>query len=138
MPEREVLGIPFANSLFPMWIWDLETLAFLEVNNAAVKAYGYSRQEFLALKVLDIRPPEDQQEFLEQIDPQHRKGQSTAEKWRHRKKDGEIFNVTITSWGLTFRGRRAELALARPENINRAPDCEKIPLASSISMLLPD
>lgn len=117
MPEAEVLGIPFANSEYPMWIWDHETLAFLEVNDAAVKIYGYSRQEFLAMKILAIRPLEDGQRFLKYIDPQNRIGQSTAEKWRHKKKDGKIFNVTVTSWALTFRGRRAELVLARGENV---------------------
>jgi len=131
MQEREVLGIPFANSAYPMWIWDHETLAFLAVNDAAVETYGYSRQEFLAMKILDIRPPEDHQKFLEQFDSQRRKGQSTAEKWRHKKKDGEIFNVTVTSWALTFEGRRAELALARAEDRISAPDCEKNPLAGS-------
>jgi PAS domain S-box-containing protein len=121
-----------------MWIWDLETLAFLAVNDAATQAYGYSRQEFLAMKVLDVRPPEDRQKFLEEIDPQHRIGHSTAEKWRHTKKDGDIFNVTVTSWALTFRGRRAELVLARGENIGLAPGRERTPLAGSISLLVPD
>lgn len=129
MLEREVLGIPFANSPYPMWIWDLETLAFLDVNDAATRAYGYSRHEFLAMKVLDVRPPEHRQKFLEQINPQYRRGHSTAEKWRHRKKNGEIFDVTITSWAVTFRGRRAELVLARGENVNSAPDREKTPVA---------
>jgi len=136
--EKEVLGIPFANSRYPMWIWDLETLAFLAVNDAAVRAYGYSRHQFLAMRVLDIRPEEDRRKFLEQINPQYRKGQSTAEKWRHKKKDGAIFNVTITSWALTFRGRRAELTLARAENSKFAPERAEFPLAGSLSRLVPD
>ena len=43
----------------PMWVYDLETLRFLAVNDAAVRRYGYSREEFLALTIRDIRPPED-------------------------------------------------------------------------------
>lgn len=115
--ELKVLGLPFAKSPYPMWIWDLETLRLIEVNDAATQAYGYSRTEFLALTVLDIRPPEDRKKFIEHVDPEHRSGQTaTAEKWRHRKKTGEILEVTITSWPLNFRGRRAELVLARNED----------------------
>lgn len=42
-----------------MWIYDIHSLAFLEVNEAAVKHYGYSRDEFLKMTIKDIRPPED-------------------------------------------------------------------------------
>ncbi|MEI9962240.1 MAG: PAS domain-containing protein [Limisphaerales bacterium] len=41
-----------------MWVFDLETLAFLEVNESAIQHYGYSREEFLAMTIRDIRPPE--------------------------------------------------------------------------------
>jgi len=112
--ESEVLGIPFANSPYPMWVFDRETLAFLEVNDAAVRAYGFSRSEFLSMTLLDIRPSEDKPEFLRQTaEPR----QSTAENWRHKSKDGKVFPVTITSWELTFRGHQAELVLARGEGI---------------------
>jgi PAS domain S-box-containing protein len=116
MPELEILGIPFANNSYPMWIYDRETLAFLDVNDAAVQAYGFSRQEFLTLTLCDIRPPEDVPELLRQTEPPRPQGQSTAEKWRHAGKDGWAFPVTITSWELTFLGRPAELVLARREN----------------------
>jgi two-component system, cell cycle sensor histidine kinase and response regulator CckA len=96
-----------------MWIFDRETLAFLEVNDAAVRQYGYSRAEFLAVTILCIRPPEDIPELLRQTPHPRPRGQSTAEPWRHKTKSGTVFNVTITSWELTFRGRPAELVLAR-------------------------
>src|SRR4051812_9865718 len=57
--EAQILGIPFARSPYPMWIYDRETHGFLDVNDAAVVGYGYSRAEFLKMKLLDIRPPED-------------------------------------------------------------------------------
>jgi PAS domain S-box-containing protein len=113
--EREVLGIPFAKNSHPMWIFDSETLAFLEVNDAAVKAYGFSRQEFLGMTLRDIRPADDVPELLRQTQPPPAKGQSTGEKWRHRTKFGAVFPVTITSWDLNFRGHKAELVLARRE-----------------------
>lgn len=113
MPELEVLGIPFAHNSHPMWIYDRATLAFLDVNDAAIKAYGFPREEFLKMTLLDIRPPEDLPEFLRQTEHPRPRGQSTAEKWRHKSKDGNVFSVIITSWELTFRGRQAELVLAR-------------------------
>jgi PAS domain S-box-containing protein len=99
-----------------MWIFDRETLAFLEVNDAAVKEYGFTRQEFLSMTLRDIRPAPDVPELLRQTLHPRPQGQSTAEKWRHLNKSGAVFPVSITSWELTFRGRPAELVLARGEN----------------------
>jgi two-component system cell cycle sensor histidine kinase/response regulator CckA len=112
-PDREVLGLPFAKSPYPMWIFDRETLAFLDVNDAAIKEYGYSRQEFLSMTIRNIRPASDLPELLRQTQNPRPKGQSTAETWRHQTKYGTVFPVTITSWELTFHGRPAELVLAR-------------------------
>jgi hypothetical protein len=98
-----------------MWIFDRETLAFLDVNDAAVKEYGFSRQEFLTMTLRDIRPTADVPELLRQTEHPRPLGQSTAEKWRHRTRYGDVFEVTITSWELTFHERQAELVLARRE-----------------------
>src|ERR1035437_8914200 len=115
LPEPEVLGIPFAKNSHPMWIFDLETLVFLDVNDAAVDEYGFPRQEFLTMTLRDIRPIGDVPELLRQTQHPRPLGQSTAEKWRHVTKDGIVFPVAITSWELTFHERRAELVLARRE-----------------------
>ena len=120
MPEAQILGIPFAQSSFPMWVYDRETHAFLEVNDAAVAACGFSREEFLHMTLLDIRPAEDIPEFLRQTGNPRPMGQSTAEKWRHKKKDGTVCGVIITSWELTYHGRPAELVLARRESSGKA------------------
>jgi two-component system cell cycle sensor histidine kinase/response regulator CckA len=116
VPESELLGIPFAKNLHPMWVFDRETLAFLEVNDAAVKEYGFSREEFLRMTLRDIRLAVDLPELLRLTQNPRIQGQSTAEKWRHLTKDGMVFPVAITSWELSFRGRQAELVLARREN----------------------
>jgi PAS domain S-box-containing protein len=113
LPESEVLGMSFAKNHFPMWIVDRQTLFFLDVNEAAVKQYGYSRQEFLAMTILAIRPSEDVPELLRQTPHPRPKGQSTAQIWRHQAKNRSAFTVSITSWELEFRGRPAELVLAR-------------------------
>ena len=63
-----ILDIPFASSPYPMWVYDRETRAFLEVNDAAVAAYGFTREEFMKMTLLEIRPTEDIPEFLRQTD----------------------------------------------------------------------
>jgi len=57
----------FENTPLPMWIYDLDTLQFLAVNNSAVRHYGYSQEEFLSMRITDIRPPEDVPKLLEAI-----------------------------------------------------------------------
>jgi PAS domain S-box-containing protein len=101
----------FESNPFPMWVYDLETLAFLAINDAAVHAYGYSREEFLHMTLKDIRPAEDVPSLLDNTTKAH-SGLDEAGVWRHRRKDGTIIDAEITSYPLYFAERRAELVLA--------------------------
>ncbi|HJQ31476.1 MAG TPA: response regulator [Pyrinomonadaceae bacterium] len=101
----------FESNPQPMWVYDLETLRFLAVNEAAIRHYGYSRAEFLAMTVKDIRPPEDVPALMDNV-ANVRGGFDEAGTWRHLKKDGSRINVEVTSHELVFAGRRAELVLA--------------------------
>jgi len=102
----------FDSSPLPMWVLDRQTLAFLAVNKAAIRHYGFSREEFLSMTIRDIA--------LEKNTPPHllEKAEipivavSNAEPRRYRKKDGAIIDVEVTSHGLSFEGRDAELVLA--------------------------
>src|SRR5688572_28967766 len=86
----------FESNPQPMWVYDIETLRFLEVNAVAQEKYGYSRDEFLAMNIMDIRPPEDVPGLLESI--KHRDSSwFHAGGWRHRNRSGTIINVDITS-----------------------------------------
>lgn len=98
----------FESNPQPMWVFDLETLAFLAVNDAAVNLYGYSREEFLAMTIKDIQPAEDVPMLLEAMGKMPA-GSGAAGLWRHRKKDGTIIDAEITSHFLVFSGRPAEL-----------------------------
>jgi PAS domain S-box-containing protein len=101
----------FERNPHPMWVFDLETLSFLEINEAAIHHYGYSREEFLTMTIKDIRPPEEVQNLLANLSavtPQHEE----AGIWKHRKKDGTIIDVEITAHELTFYGRPAQIVLA--------------------------
>ena len=96
----------------PMWVYELKTLRFLAVNDAAIAHYGYSSDEFLAMTIADIRPPEDVPKLLENVARVKNLGVDKAGVWRHRKKDGMQIDVEITSHVLDFQGRRAEMVLA--------------------------
>src|SRR5579871_4773331 len=101
----------FESNPQPMWVYDLETLAFLAVNQAAVRQYGYTAEEFLRMTLQDIRPPEEIPALLETVrrDPVdlHHQGP-----WRHRKRDGTLIKVEITAHAIQYEGRRACLVLA--------------------------
>ncbi len=111
--EREAtFRLLFESNPHPMWVYDLETLEFLEVNDAAVSHYGYSRDEFLSMNLTDIRPPEDVARLLDDIQ-QRRSALQRSGNWRHRLKDGRIIDVEITSHTLDFAGRKAVLVVAQ-------------------------
>ena len=102
----------------PMWIYDLETLRFLSVNDAAVAKYGYSEAEFLGMTIGDIRPAQDVPAPLANV-ATVTAGLDEAGIWRHRKKDGGLLEVEITSHTLTFAGRQAEAVLANDVTARR-------------------
>jgi PAS domain S-box-containing protein len=108
----------------PTFVFDRETLRYLEVNAAAIKEYGYSRKEFLRMRITDIRPPESIPRVLEDI-------QKTAQSltfrgnWLHRRKNGELFEVEVITQGILFNGRRAVLSVAQDISERRAAE-EKI------------
>ncbi|HUQ82186.1 MAG TPA: PAS domain S-box protein, partial [Gemmatimonadaceae bacterium] len=99
-----------ANPL-PMWVYDIETLAFVAVNDAAVSHYGYSRDEFLSMSITDIRPPEELPKLMAAA-----RAPILAEYdggvWRHRKKNGEIMLVEVVTHALTVLDRPARLTLS--------------------------
>jgi PAS domain S-box-containing protein len=92
----------------PMWIFDVETLEFLAVNDAAVRHYGYSRAEFLGMTIMDVRPAE------EPPGPPigHQSGRPEAAFTRHQRKDGAVVDMELVSHELELDGRRARLVLA--------------------------
>lgn len=99
-----------ANPL-PMWVFEHEGLRILAVNDAAIQSYGYSREEFLDLTIKDIRPPEDVPALLEAL-ASRPEGMSRVGVWRHRKKDGTILQVEVSSHPIEFDGRSSQLVLA--------------------------
>ncbi len=98
----------FNDNPLPMWVCDRETLAFLDVNEAAIKAYGYSREEFLARTVKDIRPPEHIPQLMRDLESLN---QDIKMVTTHRRKDGGLLNVEITRHVVQYGDREAVLVL---------------------------
>ncbi|MBA2529559.1 MAG: EAL domain-containing protein [Euzebyales bacterium] len=94
----------------PAWVYDRETLAFLDVNAAAVATYGYTRQAFLSMTIADIRPAEDVPAMRTAVSGLE-KGGFTPGPWRHRYADGSTHDVEVTSTDLPFAGRPGRLVV---------------------------
>ena len=96
----------------PSWIYDIETLRFLDVNEAAILHYGYSREEFLGMTLADIRPAEDILILEQALDVVRAERPSYSRKsYRHLKKNGDIIDVQIQSNGYVFNGIESEIVL---------------------------
>jgi two-component system cell cycle sensor histidine kinase/response regulator CckA len=93
LQSEERYRLLFERNPQPMWVFDLESLSFLEVNDAAIHHYGYSREEFLAMTIEDLQ-------------------YEHAGISKHKKKDGTIIDVEIVAHELTFYGRQAQIVLA--------------------------
>ncbi len=96
----------------PFWVFDPETLRFIEVNRAAERQYGYSREEFLSMSILDIRPREGWDEIHRAIADAAMGDLPDAKVRLHQRKDGSVFEVRAHLSRLDFDGRPACLVLA--------------------------
>jgi two-component system, cell cycle sensor histidine kinase and response regulator CckA len=110
--SEERYRLLFEANPLPMWVYDAETLRFLAVNEAAIRHYGYTRSEFLAMTIADIRPREDVEALLADLRERGGPGSPAPGTWRHRKKDGTQIDVEITAGSVQFEGRPAALVLS--------------------------
>jgi PAS domain S-box-containing protein len=95
----------------PMWIYELGSLKFLSVNNAAIEFYGYSREEFMKMTIRDIRPDDDIERLETAVQNNSMFRKSGI--WRHLKKDGTLVYVDISSNRIKIWGEYAVMVLAR-------------------------
>jgi two-component system cell cycle sensor histidine kinase/response regulator CckA len=109
--SEESYRLLFENNPFPMWVFEDDTLAFLAVNQAACRHYGYAREEFLSMTLRDIRVIETGPSLPPGSEPEPREYRQPG-LWRHRKKDGTAIEVEITSNPILFGGCDARLVLA--------------------------
>ena len=84
----------FYSNPLPMWTYDLETLKIMDVNNAAIQHYGYTREEFLSFTIKDIRPEEDIKDLLTHMKKRNTDGFLKSIS-RHKKKNGQLISVEV-------------------------------------------
>ncbi len=110
LKSREQFRHLFLSNPLAMWIYDRDSLEFLEVNDAAITNYGYTRDEFLKMRLSDIRPPEEVARLMSVLE----KGVGAYEQssnWRHRRKNGEVITVDIFTHEIAIEGHNARLAV---------------------------
>ena len=100
----------FENNPMPLWVLDMETLMFIDVNESALSHYGYSREEFLGMSSVDLRPEEERSRYINLT----RKPEGTENMgvWKHRRKDGSIIYAEVRAHEILFEGRNARLILS--------------------------
>jgi PAS domain S-box-containing protein len=106
----------------PMWLYDIDTFAFLKVNDAAVDEYGYSRDEFLGMTIKDLSRPQDVPKFLELMANSPSFDRSGP--WPHLLKDGSTIQVLITSHAIRFGEHNARFVLAEDLTESRRLELE--------------
>jgi len=102
----------FQSNPNPLWIYDSETLQFLEVNDAAIRVYGYSREEFKEMTILDIRPKADHEKLTNFVSLLY-DDYNISDDWRHLTKAGEVLFVKVTSHKIEFNNRACSMVMAQ-------------------------
>ncbi|AFY74153.1 PAS domain S-box [Synechococcus sp. PCC 7502] len=124
----------FENNPKPMWIYDPDTWQFLEVNEAAIALYGYSRLEFLSMTLADIRPKEDIPILNQAVTSFLSKTGMLEEDahWRHQKKDGTIFDVEVSSHKISWQGKLSHFVMAEDISDRKAVEVQ---LSESLQLI---
>ena len=110
LKSREQFRHLFLSNPLAMWIYDRDTQHFLEVNDAAINNYGYSREEFLKMRLPDIRPPEDVARLMAVLQKEAGAYEQSSN-WHHRRKNGEVITVDIFTHQIDIEGHDARLAV---------------------------
>ena len=110
--KEEMFRLLFSHNPLPTWVIDRETLKFLEVNEAAVRVYGYSQEEFKNMTILDFRADDEKIKILNYLKETSGDGLYRGH-WRHRKKDGKTIEVETTVHELEYSGKRVRLIVAQ-------------------------
>jgi two-component system, cell cycle sensor histidine kinase and response regulator CckA len=124
----------FDNSPTPMWTFDRDTMRFVAVNDAAIRHYGYSRDEFLSMTLADIRPSQDVGALRQDV--AQSRGISDRRVWRHRKKDGSLMSVEVRANDLAVDGKRLRLVLINDVTERERPPRRPLSLWLALAVLL--
>ncbi len=101
----------FHNNPLPCWIYNSETLQFLEVNKAAVKHYGYAKEEFLQLSLSSLIPEKDRENLNIQLQRENNNKTTSTSNCQHLKKSGESIIVDLKSSFINYNEKNARLVV---------------------------
>ena len=101
----------FESNPNPLWIYNNATLRIVKINEAAIEKYGYSREKFVQMTIMDIRPPADRQRLTKTIRELNGETRLSGQ-WKHLKADGGAIEVSIVSYPIMFDGQPCSLVIA--------------------------
>jgi PAS domain S-box-containing protein len=134
--DDDSFSMLFHNNPTPMWVVEVGTLQFKEVNKAAIKHYGYSRDEFLSkIQLADIRPVYEHQEMFNLIKRIKHK-QTIKKDLTHIKKNGAHIHVNITSYNVVFNGFRCRMVIIHDITQQKQKDIKLIEALDRINETL--
>src|SRR5215469_3910809 len=110
--SESVLSLLFEQNPLPTWLYDVESLRFLRVNQAAVGQYGFSTSEFERMSILEIRPTSEREKVANYLQEMTKETEEHGF-WLHQNKEGKTFEVEIISHELVYTGRRVRLVVAQ-------------------------
>jgi two-component system, cell cycle sensor histidine kinase and response regulator CckA len=110
--NESMLRLLFEYNPLPTWLYEIDTLKFLKVNQAATDLYGYSAEEFECMSVLEIRPEEQREKAFSYIKELGADAEE-HEFWLHQARDGRTFEVEIISHELRYAGKRVRLVVGQ-------------------------
>lgn len=119
--ERQ-FRLMFERNPLPFWVFDIDTLRFLEVNHAAIQNYGYSREEFLSMTLHDIRPSTESSRLLANVASRAPGDEPSI--WIHRRKDGTEIEARVHAADIEHSARQARLVLAEDVSDRRRAERE--------------
>lgn len=128
--SEERYRLLFESTPQPILVYDEESLEFLAVNEAAVETYGYSREEFLSMKLNELRAKEESPALM--IRTASVGEPLISSPWRHQRKDNSLLYVDITSHALVFNGRKAQLLIANDVTDRKLIDEKQLSLHASL------
>jgi two-component system, cell cycle sensor histidine kinase and response regulator CckA len=102
----------FAHNPLPMWVFELESLRIVQVNDAALRHYGYERMDFLQMSAADLHPAEEIPKLLAAFQSVAPDAQHVGQ-WRHRRKDGTLIDVEMSLHKMEYSGHPAALVVAQ-------------------------
>jgi two-component system cell cycle sensor histidine kinase/response regulator CckA len=116
--NESMLRLLFEHNPLPTWLYEIDTLRFLKVNQAAIALYGYTAEEFEQMSVLEIRPQEQREKAFVYL----RELETDAEEhefWLHQAKNGRTFEVETISHELRYAGKRVRLVVTQDTSERR-------------------